>query len=38
MNEPGVTQESEFVLRRLNDAFPYAPPEASDRSTQGLKS
>lgn len=29
MNDTGVTRESEIVLRRLNDTFPYVPPEAA---------
>src|SRR5687768_1744971 len=29
MNEPGVTRESELILRRLGDAFPLVSPEAS---------
>ncbi|MGL6095144.1 MAG: hypothetical protein ACRC7O_04990, partial [Fimbriiglobus sp.] len=29
MNDTGVTNETEFVLRRLSDAFPAGPPEAS---------
>ena len=29
MNEPGVTRESEIILRRLGDAFPLVSPEAS---------
>lgn len=29
MNESGVTRESEIILRRLSDTFPYVSPEAS---------
>jgi hypothetical protein len=29
MNDTGVTHESEIILRRLGDAFPYVSPEAS---------
>jgi hypothetical protein len=29
MNDTGVTQETEFVLRRLSDAFPGVPAESS---------
>lgn len=28
MNDTGATRETEFVLRRLGEAFPFAPPEA----------
>ena len=29
MNEPGVSHESEFVLRRFGEAFPFAPADAA---------
>lgn len=29
MNETGVTRESELILRRLSDTFPYAPSQAA---------
>jgi hypothetical protein len=29
MNEPAITQETEFVFRRLSDTFPYVSPESN---------